>query len=132
MKIRPLLIVLSFVVLLMIGLTAGRSIVAFALTSVNLSVGGTPATTTDSSVAVNLTGAQPSPGSVLTFQLIVTDDAGNRSAPATVAVTVHGTPTATISGPATVAAGAPITLVGSGSEPGGRITNYTWQLVSVR
>ena len=68
------------------------------------------------------------------FQLTVTDDAGNVSAPTSFKLVVldDGKPTAVITGPDLVTATKPITLSGDRSrdQRGGRIVKYTWTLVS--
>ena len=65
-----------------------------------------------------------------TFQLVVVDDSGNRSAPDTARVVVTDTqaPTAIITAPRTVPFGTAITLSGAQSVDvgGGRITTYIW------
>jgi PKD repeat protein len=64
-----------------------------------------------------------------TVSLVVTDDAGNESAPDTKQVIVRDdiAPTAVLTAPATAAAGAAIALSGARSfDGGGRIVRYRW------
>jgi hypothetical protein len=67
------------------------------------------------------------------FQLVVTDDANNVSAPATFTVIIadEGKPIAKIDGEKSVPAGKPFKLTGEGSfDPdGGKITKYVWMLI---
>jgi hypothetical protein len=71
----------------------------------------------------------PAPGSVLRFQLTVTDNLGVVSAPSMVSVTVQQTPVAVLVGPSTVEAGQSIPLSAAHSTPAGQIASYHWQLV---
>ncbi|MGA8532535.1 MAG: hypothetical protein WB615_00340 [Candidatus Tumulicola sp.] len=99
---------------------------------ITLTAGGAPVTNAFSTASVTVGGTAPPVGSVLTFSLVVTDEAGD-SAPATCTVTVIGKPTATLTGPSIVAAGTPINLVGVGTpQGGGTISSYTWTLTSVK
>jgi len=69
-----------------------------------------------------------------TFHLVVTDDAGNVSAPFPFTMTIadQGKPVAKITGDKVVVAGKTFTLSGKDSfDPeGGKITLYRWMLVS--
>jgi PKD repeat protein len=68
-----------------------------------------------------------------TVQLVVTDDSGNQSAPASAAIVVADTdaPTAVLDAPAQGVAGQPIALSGSRSTDsgGGRIVQYAWSAI---
>ncbi|MBC7226320.1 MAG: DUF11 domain-containing protein [Thermoflexales bacterium] len=65
---------------------------------------------------------------VYTVSLRVTDS-GGLTATASATVTVYNLPpTASAGGPYTGTAGVPVTLVGSGSDPGGGPLTYTWDL----
>jgi hypothetical protein len=68
------------------------------------------------------------PPGTYTFSLVVEDDAGLLSAPATWAVQLRSLPVAKIAGPQAVAEGQPINLNGQAStaSAGGKITKYTW------
>jgi len=75
----------------------------------------------------------PNKSGTVTFQLVVTDNLGQQSAPATVTVTIQGAPVANITAtPNPVKAGAPITLSGAGSTAvsPGTLTNFTFSLVT--
>ena len=64
-------------------------------------------------------------------QLVVTDDSGNASAPATATVRVIDdvAPTAVIDAPASIIYGADLTVSGArSSDVGGRIASYAWSL----
>ncbi len=101
-------------------------------TPITLTAGGAAVTNTSPTVSVTVGGTPPSVGSVLTFSLLVVDDLGNKSTPATCTVTVRGVPAATLTGPPAVAANTPITLVGTGTpQGGGKIVSFVWQLTSV-
>ncbi|HUK46828.1 MAG TPA: hypothetical protein VLW06_04515 [Terriglobales bacterium] len=82
--------------------------------------------TTSPTVAVTV----PDTSGQVTFSLVVTDNLGVQSQPATVTVNIQSPPVAvlTTSTPA-VSAGGPIELSGSGSSSSGNITNYTFSLV---
>jgi len=72
------------------------------------------------------------PGTSVTFSLVVTDDLGQKSVPATATVTIQGLPTAKLTAtPSAIAAGQPITLSGAGSAAAapGTITTFTFSLV---
>jgi hypothetical protein len=74
--------------------------------------------------------ANPLPPGAHIFQLVVTDDSGNQSAPAQKKVVVRDTqrPTAVIDGPSQVEAGVAFELSGAQSSdvPPGRIVSYKW------
>lgn len=75
----------------------------------------------------------PNQTGAVTFQLVVTDNLGQQSAPATVTVTIQGPPTASVAAtPTTIKPGAPITLSGAKStaQAPGSITTYTFTVVS--
>ena len=68
------------------------------------------------------------------FQLIVIDDAGNESKPATLQITVRDStlPTAVIEGPSQVEPAASFKLSGGKSSdvPPGTVVRYVWTLLS--
>lgn len=114
------------------------------LTPVN--PGPQPATTPAPSTPVQLTPASPSttvtaptssvevtvPNATGTvrFQLVVTDNLGQQSAPAYATVSLQGPPVAVLTAtPGTVQAGGAIQLSGAGSTTGGSIASYTFSLV---
>ena len=93
---------------------------ASALTAANPTVSGTAST-----VEVTV----PNTSGTVTFQLVVTDNLGNQSAPATVTVTIQGAPVAKINAtPNPVAAGRAITLSADGSTAAapGTISKFTF------
>jgi hypothetical protein len=80
-------------------------------------------------VSADLTGLA---AGTYTFELVVEDSTGVRSAPATVSVVIAGVPLAVLAAPATAPADQPFTLDGSGSShPGGTIASYCWSLTPV-
>ncbi|HWY25579.1 MAG TPA: M36 family metallopeptidase, partial [Nevskia sp.] len=82
------------------------------------------ATTAKPSFTASAAGAE-------TFQLIVTDQYGKASAPASVTVTVLGVPTANAGAEQTVQSGSAVTLDGTAStDPNGSALNYSWSQVS--
>ena len=86
-------------------------------------------TTTTPSATVTV----PNTSGSVTFQLVVTDNLGVQSAPATVTINIQGAPTAVISAtPNPVAAGKPITLSGAGSTASGTgtISSFAFSLVT--
>ena len=95
---------------------------------------GQPVTTDVPNVEVSVTPQRPLAPGRHVFQLVVTDDAGNASEPATVEVVVIGDarPTAVIDAPQRVAAGRSFELSGrrSADLPPGRIVRYTWLQLS--
>ena len=85
-------------------------------------------TTTEVEVTPGTGGAELPPGRH-TFQLVVTDDSGNASSPATIEVIVRDTvkPTAVIDAPAVVDVGKSFTMSGKrSSDIGGRIVKFAW------
>lgn len=85
--------------------------------------------TTTATAAVTV----PNTSGSVTFQLVVTDNLGVASAPATVTIKIQGAPTAVLSGtPNPVAAGKTITLSGQGSSAAdpGTIASYAYTLVT--
>jgi hypothetical protein len=98
----------------------------------NIALGGTQGNskdTPDAKAVVTLDASLKA--GTYTFSLLVIDDLGNQSKPATVQVLVHDLPVAKITGPTTpVITGQPINLDGSGSTPAGNIKTYRWQLVT--
>ncbi len=113
---------------------AGR-VVAFEWTHLGGPGGlvtGVPFGTSGTTFAVPSTPADPMRPGVHTFQLVVTDDSGNRSAPDTATVTVKDdlAPTAALSVPPEVGWGLPIALDGTGSvDHEGRVARYEWNQV---
>ena len=89
---------------------------------------GTPQNTTDATAVVTLSAA-PAAGSSLRFSLVVTDDLGNKSAPAFIDVAVQALPVAVLKPIKTVSVGSTITLDGTGSTPAANIKSYQWELV---
>lgn len=89
-----------------------------------------PVETEEAMVTVDVSLEQPIPVGPHTFQLVVVDDSGNESLPATVKVTVRDTqrPTAVIMAPESVKYGESFRLDGSESSdvPPGRIVKYIW------
>jgi len=95
---------------------------------------GTKLTTNESSVEVTVTAAAPIASGVHHFQLVVVDESGNQSDPATVAVVVRDNtkPTAVITvAPSQVEPGQSFRLDGSKSSdvPPGKIVSYIWTMV---
>lgn len=86
--------------------------------------------TTESTVEVTVTPTAPLPPGRHRFQLVVVDDSGNQSEPATVDIVVidDKKPTAVIDAPATVPFGSSFNLSGARSFdlPPGKITTYRW------
>lgn len=79
-----------------------------------------------SSVAVTV----PAQSGTVMFSLVVTDNLGVESAPASAAVTIQGPPVAVLTAtPAAVAPGGAIELSGSGSTSTGTIVRYTFSLM---
>lgn len=94
---------------------------------------GTSIETQDASITVDIDPNSPLPPGAHTFQLVVTDDSGNQSAPATLRVIVRDTtaPTAVLDGPSQVEVGASFELSGARSSdvPPGKIVSYRWTLL---
>jgi hypothetical protein len=88
-----------------------------------------PSTTTTaptSGVAVTV----PNQSGTVTFSLVVTDNLGEASQPATVNVSIQGPPIAVLTAtPTTIATGGTIELSGSGSTTSGSIASYKFSLV---
>ena len=81
----------------------------------------------------NVTVSVPATSGSVTFELVVTDNLGNQSAPATITVEVQPAPVAVLStSTPSVRAGAPIELSGVNSVAAtpGTITSYRYTLVS--
>jgi hypothetical protein len=93
-------------------------------------VTGQEVETRDPFVEVTISPTAPLPVGRHRFQLIVVDDSGNQSQPATVEIIVvdDKKPTAVIDAPATVPFGASFRLSGSRSSdlPPGKIVIYRW------
>ena len=95
---------------------------------------GTRLTTAESSVEVTVSPAAPIAPGIHHFQLVVVDEAGNQSEPATVGVIIKDTlkPTAVITAaPSQVDPGQSFRLDGSKSSdlPPGKIVNYIWTMI---
>ncbi len=67
------------------------------------------------------------PGSFL-VTLVVTDDDGGVGSDSLTVTVLNLPPTASAGGPYTGTAGVPVTLTGTGSDPGGGVLTYTWDL----
>jgi hypothetical protein len=84
----------------------------------------------DATLVVDIDAAHPLAVGAHTFQLVVVDTSGNRSAPVTARVIVADAeaPTAVITGPRTVPFGSGFTLSGAASVDvgGGSIARYIW------
>lgn len=97
-------------------------------------VTGQEVQTTESNVEVTVTPSSPLPPGRHKFQLVVVDDSGNQSDPATVEIVVidDKKPTAVIDAPATVPFGASFKLSGARSSdlPPGKIVRYQWLRLS--
>ncbi len=77
------------------------------------------------------TGAQLPVGTVLTFEVLVTDNIG-QTATATAQVTIQGKPTVRITpSPQTVGPNTPVEMTATASSPGGSIASYSWTLTNV-
>ena len=97
---------------------------------VNQPIPGTPP---DTLLEITIDPATPLKVGRHTFQLQVTDDSGNISAPATVQVLVidDKAPTAIIDGPDRVGVGTGFTLSGKRStDIGGKLVKFTWTLIA--
>jgi hypothetical protein len=94
---------------------------------------GVPFETTEPFVTVDASPQAPFKTGKMTFTLVVVDDSGNESAPATFVVNVIDSerPTAIVTGPEKVPQTTPFKLDGSKStDVGGKIVRYRWTLVS--
>ncbi len=89
---------------------------------------------TDPTIEVTVDPASPLPVGQHRFQLVVVDEAGNQSLPATVDVTVKDTtnPTAVLTAPAQVEFGKSFTLDGhtSSDVAPGKVVQYIWTQLS--
>jgi hypothetical protein len=95
---------------------------------------GTKVTTSDPSVSVDVTPAAFLPAGVHHFQLVVIDDGGNESDPATAQIVIKDTvkPTAVLAiAPTQVDPGVSFKLDGTKSSdvPPGKIVQYIWTLI---
>jgi hypothetical protein len=95
---------------------------------------GTPVTGTDPTIEVTVDVNNPLPIGQHSFQLIVVDESGNKSLPATVNVVVKDTqnPTAVVSAPTQAEFGQSFTLDGhlSSHVPPGKIVQFIWTQLS--
>lgn len=99
-----------------------------ATTVVTLSSSSPSTTTTAPTSSVEVT--VPSVSGSVKFSLVVTDNLGQKSAPAYAEVTIQGPPVAVLAAtPAVVAEDGTITLSGSGSTSSGSIANYDFSYV---
>jgi hypothetical protein len=94
----------------------------------------TPISGTDPTIEVTVDIANPLAIGQHRFQLVVVDEAGNQSLPATVDVTVKDTtnPTAVLTAPTQVEFGKSFSLDGhtSSDVPPGRVVQYIWTQLS--
>ena len=94
---------------------------------------GTPVETPDSAVEVTVSPDLPLAVGKHVFQLVVEDDSGNQSIPATVEVVVRDSqaPTAIITAPTQVEFGQSFRLDGSKSSdiPPGKLVKFIWTMV---
>jgi hypothetical protein len=94
----------------------------------------TPVSGTDPTIEVTVDPATPLPVGQHRFQLVVVDESGNQSLPATVDVVVKDSqnPTAVLSAPAQVEFGQSFTLDGhlSSDVPPGKIVQFIWTQLS--
>jgi hypothetical protein len=91
-----------------------------------------PVETTEPKVEVTVDPNNPFPVGRLRFRLVVTDDAGNESAPDEVDVIIRDSerPTAVLDAPRAVNFRESFALVGDRStDVGGRIVTYRWELI---
>jgi hypothetical protein len=95
---------------------------------------GEPIETVEPEIEVTATPARPLPVGRNRFQLVVVDDSGNVSAPATVEVIVRDTtnPTAVLDAPREIEFGRSFQLSGRRSSdiPPARIVSYRWTLLT--
>jgi hypothetical protein len=95
---------------------------------------GTEIDTAESTIEVTVTAPQPIAPGAHSFQLIVVDDAGNKSEPMVVRLVVRDTvrPTAVLIAPEVVEFGQSFTLDGrrSSDVPPGRVVRFVWTMVS--
>lgn len=91
-----------------------------------------PVETTEPKVEVTADPNNPFPVGRLRFRLVVTDDAGNESAPDEVDVIIRDSerPTAVLDAPTSVNFRESFNLVGDRStDVGGRIVSFRWELI---
>lgn len=90
----------------------------------------------DPALVISVESSNPLKVGTYTFQLVVTDEAGNASTPATLRLAVIDDvrPTAIIDGPDRVGFGKAFTLSGKRSTDvgGGTIAKYSWTLIAVQ
>jgi len=95
---------------------------------------GQPIESEEPTIEVSVDPEGPLPSGKHTFQLVVVDDKGQSSLPATVDVVVRDkvVPTAVIKAPTSVPAGQSFTLDGSGSNevPPGKLVKFIWTMTS--
>jgi hypothetical protein len=93
---------------------------------------GVPVETREPIISVDIDPAAPIRAGQHRFQLIVVDNSGNESDPATASVLIvdREKPTAKIEGPSAVPYNTPFRLSGQGSiDVGGGIVTYRWTLL---
>jgi hypothetical protein len=94
---------------------------------------GVPIETVEPTIQVTVNPASPIPVGTARFQLVVVDDSGNQSQPATANVLISDTtaPTAVLDVPAQVEVGRSFSLSGTRSAdvPPGRIVRYIWTML---
>ena len=88
-----------------------------------------PASPTVSISEPTVTVTVPNRSGSVTFSLVVTDNLGVVSAPATFTVNIQPSPVAELTGPESVLAGASIQLSGAGSQSTGSIASYQFSLL---
>tara|TARA_R110002049_G_scaffold23490_27_gene82745 strand:+ start:1492 stop:1821 length:330 start_codon:yes stop_codon:yes gene_type:complete len=90
------------------------------------------ASSPDAKLSISVDEQNPLPVGAYEFQLVVTDDSGNNSQPATVRVVVADdkAPTAVIDAPGRVSFATDFTLSGERSiDVGGELTKFVWTLI---
>lgn len=86
----------------------------------------------DSLLTIQVDSANPLRTGTYQFQLVVTDDSGNNSAPATVRLVIADdqAPTAVIDAPERIGFGQQFSLSGKRSiDVGGKLTKFVWTLI---
>lgn len=86
----------------------------------------------DSKLTIEVDSEAPLRAGSYQFQLVVTDDSGNNSEPATVRIVIADDqrPTAVIDAPTRVGVGKEFSLSGERSvDVGGKISQYVWTLI---